>query len=283
MRNAAGSGGGEKIRILLAGVSGWTGSAVAAAIVAAEDLELVGAVARGWAGRDVGEALGGRALGVEVKAGCAEALAAACAGVHGGVDVFIDYTSAVAVKQNVLWALEQRLATVVGSSGLSGEDFAEFAKLAEAKGVPVIACGNFSITAALAKHFSLLAAKYLPHREVIDYAHGHKIDAPSGTARELAESLAEVATNKLLVPLADVVGEKQARGAQVAGTPVHSVRLPGLTLSFETLFGLPDERLTIRHDAGSGAGPYVAGTLLAVRRLSGRTGLTRGMDTLLFT
>jgi hypothetical protein len=105
----------------------------------------------------------------------------------------------------------------------------------------------------LAKHFALLAARHLPSWEVIDYAHAGKVDAPSGTARELAEALGEVARNELAVPVERTHGEREARGATIAGTQVHSVRLPGIVLTFETLFGLPDERLTIRHDAGSGA------------------------------
>jgi 4-hydroxy-tetrahydrodipicolinate reductase len=77
-------------------------------------------------------------------------------------------------------------------------------------------------------------------------------------------------------------GPPEARGAMVAGVPVHSVRLPSFSVSTEVIFALPDERLTIRHDAGSSAAPYVSGTLLAVRLVIGRVGLTRGLDTLLF-
>src|SRR5262249_10906221 len=141
---------------------------------------------------------------------------------------------------------------------------------------------NFSLTAALAKHFALLAAKHLPSWEVIDYAHAEKPDAPSGTTRELAEALGEVAQNKQAVPVERTQGPREARGAAIAGTQVHSVRLPGMVLAFETIFGLPNERLTIRHDAGKGAEPYVNGTLLAVRRVMQVEGLVRGLDRLLF-
>jgi 4-hydroxy-tetrahydrodipicolinate reductase len=79
----------------------------------------------------------------------------------------------------------------------------------------------------------------------------------------------------------EVEGLREARGAAVAGTSVHSVRLPSFSVSTEVIFGLPDERLTIRHDAGLSAVPYVSGTLLAVRLVIGRVGLTRGLDTLL--
>ena len=145
----------------------------------------------------------------------------------------------------------------------------------------VAAAGNFSLTAALAKHFALLA-KHLRSREVIDYAHADKPDAPSGTTRELAEALGDVAQNQLAVPVERTHGDRQARGATIAGTQVHSVRLPGIVLAFEAIFGLPNERLTIRHDAGKGAEPYVNGTLLAVRRVMQVTGLVRGLDRLVF-
>ncbi len=63
---------------------------------------------------------------------------------------------------------------------------------------------------------------------------------------------------------------------------VHSVRLPGFVLACEAVFGLPGERLVIRHDAGESATPYVGGTLLAARRAPEVRGLVRGLDTLLF-
>ncbi|HMO22004.1 MAG TPA: dihydrodipicolinate reductase C-terminal domain-containing protein, partial [Candidatus Melainabacteria bacterium] len=53
-------------------------------------------------------------------------------------------------------------------------------------------------------------------------------------------------------------------------------------IAFETIFGMPNERLTIRHDAGAGAEPYVDGTLLAIRKIGTVKGLVRGMDILLF-
>jgi len=133
----------------------------------------------------------------------------------------------------------------------------------------VIAAGNFSLTAALAKHFALIAARHLPSWEVVDYAGADKVDAPSGTTRELAGELAAVARSHLDVSLDQTQGPREARGVTIDGTQVHSVRLPGYVIAFETLFGLPDERLTIRHDAGSGAGPYVGGTLLAARAVMG--------------
>ena len=145
----------------------------------------------------------------------------------------------------------------------------------------MVASGNFSLTAAMCQAGALLAARHLPQWEVIDYASATKPDVPSGTARELAERLGEVRHSVLGRPLEETDGPREARGADVAGTRVHSVRLPSFVVSTEVVFGLPDERLTIRHDAGGTPAPYVAGTLLAVRRVTGLVGLTRGLESLL--
>ena len=128
----------------------------------------------------------------------------------------------------------------------------------------------------------MIAAQYLPSWEIIDYASAAKIDAPSGTTRELAEELATISQNHLSVSLENTHGPKEARGATIDGTQIHSVRLPSYSIAFETIFGLPDERLSIRHDAGSSAEPYVSGTLLAVRKVMEVSGLLRGLDRLIF-
>jgi 4-hydroxy-tetrahydrodipicolinate reductase len=149
------------------------------------------------------------------------------------------------------------------------------------RGVGVVAAGNFSITAALFLKAAQEAARHVDAWEVIDYASAGKPDAPSGTARELAERLAEVRAPTPGVPLEDVLGQPEARGASVAGSRVHSLRLPSFVVSTEIVFAAPGERLSVRHDAGETPAPYVAGTLLAIRSVVGRTGLTRGLDRLL--
>jgi 4-hydroxy-tetrahydrodipicolinate reductase len=261
------------IDVCVAGATGWTGRAVAEAVVGAGDLVLRAAVARSSAGQDLGEAWGGAANGVVVAGAVAEAL--------DGVDVLVDYTAHDAVKGHVLTALERGVAVVVGTSGLGAADYAEIDAAARAAGVGVVAAGNFSLTAALAQAAALLAARHLPSWEIVDYAGAGKPDAPSGTARELAERLAEVGAPAAERDVADTAGHPEARGATVAGTQVHSLRLPSFTVSTEVVFAQPDERLTIRHDAGSSAAPYVAGTLLAIRRVAHLTGLVRGLDRLL--
>jgi 4-hydroxy-tetrahydrodipicolinate reductase len=264
---------GMTVAICVAGVTGWTGRAVAEAVLAADDLTLVAGVARSVAGEDLGVAWGAETNGVPVFATVDE-------GLHGA-DVLIDYTSHDAVRGHVLTAIDRGVSVVVGTSGLTAADYDAIDSAARDKGVGVVAAGNYSITAALAQAAALLAARFVPHWEIIDYAAAAKPDAPSGTARELAERLAEVRSPVVEVPVSETAGYPEARGGTVAGSQVHSLRLPGFVLSTEVLFGLPDEQLSIRHDAGSSAVPYVAGTLLAARVVRGRVGLTRGLDRLI--
>jgi 4-hydroxy-tetrahydrodipicolinate reductase len=250
------------IGVCIAGITGWTGSALADGVRAAGDLELRSGVARSAAGREV--------AGAPVFPAVEDAL--------DGVDVVIDFTSHHVAKGNALTAIAHGVPVVIGTSGLTADDFEEIDAAARERGVGAIAAGNFSLTAAMAQAAALLVAPHLPHREVIDYAGATKADVPSGTARELAERLGAA---PLARALADTAGPIEARGATVGGVQVHSVRLPSFVVSTEVVFGLPDERLTIRHDAGGTPAPYVAGTLLAARAAPGRVGLTRGLDQLL--
>jgi 4-hydroxy-tetrahydrodipicolinate reductase len=147
--------------------------------------------------------------------------------------------------------------------------------------VGVIAAGNFSIMAAILKRAAALAAKHLQYWEVLDYASADKPDVPSGTSRELAETLAEVRLPRSAVPLSQLQGPVEARGAEVAGTRIHSVRLPSFMVSTEVVFGGTGERLVMRHDPGLSPDPYVAGTLLAIRKARDVPGVRRGLDSLL--
>ncbi|MGH3986583.1 MAG: 4-hydroxy-tetrahydrodipicolinate reductase [Pseudonocardiaceae bacterium] len=261
------------LSVCVAGATGWTGRPVAAAVIEAADLDLRSAVSRSSAGQDLGLAWGVERNGVRVFERVAEAL--------DDVEVLVDYTSHEAVRDNTLTAIDRGVSVVIGSSGLGADDFAQIDGAARRAGVGVVAAGNFSVTAAMAQAAALLVAAHLPNREIIDYASAGKRDAPSGTARELAERLASVNTTTLEVPVDQTGGSGEARGATVAGTQVHSIRLASFVVSTEVVFALPDERLVIRHDAGPTPTPYVAGTLLAIRAAARRTGLVRGLDTLL--
>ena len=262
------------IRIIVAGATGWTGSAVAKGVLDADDMALVGAVSRAAAGKDVGEVLGRDPTGVLVSASLKDALKTPC-------DVIIDYTKPHVVKGHAMTAIAHKTALVIGTSGLTADDFAEIDAAAQAKGVSVFASGNYSVTAVLMTKFALMAAKYVADVEVIDYASAKKPDTPSGTGRELAERLSAVRLPSNAKPINELTGAPGTRGATIGSVQVHSIRMPGYLLSCEAVFGAPDERLVIRHDAGTSAAPYVGGTLLAVRRVREVKGLRRGLDQLL--
>jgi len=260
-------------RIALAGATGWIGKALVAAIAQADDLELTAAVSRSAAGRDAGEAAGIAPQGVNIVGTLEEALKTAS-------DVVVDYTKPHVVKAHALAALAAGRHLVIGTSGLSADDYAEIDKAAHAAGRGVLAAGNFSITATLLRRFALEAARYVPDVEIIDYASASKPDTPSGTARELAELIGSMRKPATSRPVAELGGVRETRGGAIGQTPVqvHSLRMPSFVLSCEAVFGADNERLVIRHDAGSSAAPYVAGTLLAARKVSGFTGLRRGLD-----
>jgi 4-hydroxy-tetrahydrodipicolinate reductase len=263
------------IRVCFAGVTGWTAPPIVAAIDAADDLELVSGVSRSAAGRRLSEVTASGGAG-PVHATVADALASS------GADVLVDYTSAAAVREHVETAVRAGVHVVVGSSGLTAGDYAELDRLAREHGVGVIASGNFSVVAAVLQRAATLAARHVGSWEVLDYAAATKPDVPSGTARELAETLGQVRTPGSGVALPDLLGPAEARGADVAGTRVHSVRLPGFVLATEVVFAAGGERLTMRHDTGESPAPYVDGTLLAVRRVAEAPGVRRGLDRLLF-
>lgn len=264
----------EHTTVVVAGATGWAGSALARGIIEAADLDLVGSFSRKRAGEHIGTVLDRTESGGKISGTIEEALASK-------PNVFVEYTNPSVARQNILAALDAGAHVVVGTSGLETEDYEVIDQAAQAKGLGVLACGNFSITAVLMMKFSEMAAGWVKSWEVIDYGSAGKVDAPSGTARELADRLSKVGTPSMVVPVGETQGEEQARGATLGGTQVHSVRLPGFVLSVESLFGAEDERLSIRHDAGTSARPYVAGGLLAIRQVGKLVGVHRGLDTVM--
>jgi 4-hydroxy-tetrahydrodipicolinate reductase len=263
------------INVCFAGITGWAAPPILAAIARADDLALTAGVSRSAAGQNLSTVTGLELAG-SAYASVAEALASASA------DVLVDYTSASAVKANVWAAVEAGVHVVIGSSGLTAGDYEELDRLARDRSVGVIGAGNFSIMAAVLRRAAVMAAEHLDHWEVIDYASDTKTDVPSGTARELAETLAQVREPETTVALSYLHGPVEARGVDVAGTRIHSLRLPSFVVTTEIVFGGPGERLIMRHDPGLTPDPYVSGTLLAVRKVADVAGVRRGLDSLLF-
>ncbi|MBK9940483.1 MAG: 4-hydroxy-tetrahydrodipicolinate reductase [Kouleothrix sp.] len=262
------------IRVCLAGATGWAGSALARSIAQSDGIELVAAVSRTHAHHTLGDVLVEPRLTCPIYATAVEALTHPC-------DVFFEYTTPAVAKAHSLAALEHGAHVVIGTSGLSDADYAAIAAAAEQHQRGVLAVGNFALTVVLLQKFAEMAAKLIPQWEIIDYASDHKPDTPSGTVRELAARLSRIRPSELTVPLEQTQGIVETRGARVSGSQVHSLRLPGFTISAEVIFGMPDQKLTIRHDSGSSAQPYVDGALLAIRRVNSFVGLRRGLDSIL--
>ena len=199
------------IRVCIAGATGWAGAELAKGIAGASDLALAGAVARKGAGKMLGDILGDPRLAVPVSSTVEEALDTPC-------DVLVEYTHPSSARANILTALEHGVHVVVGTSGLTNDDFAAIDTVARQQHRGVLACGNFALTVVLLQRFAEIAARFIPQWEIIEYAHDDKPDAPSGTARELAALVGRVRAPAPTVAPQDTVGIPEARGATVAGS-----------------------------------------------------------------
>ncbi|ULE32992.1 4-hydroxy-tetrahydrodipicolinate reductase [Mycobacterium sp. IDR2000157661] len=195
--------------------------------------------------------------------------------------VVIDFTHPDVVMDNLRFLVEHGIHAVVGTTGFTDDRLSQVERwLTEAPGVSVLIAPNFAIGAVLCMHFAKQAARYFESVEVIELHHPHKADAPSGTAARTARLIAEARKDMPPNPDATSTGLDGARGADVDGVPVHSVRLAGLVAHQEVLFGTAGETLTIRHDSIDRTS-FVPGVLLAVRRVTERPGLTVGIEPLL--
>ena len=244
----------KNIRVLVNGAKGRMGQEVVKAVTVASDLELVDQT-------DLGDDLIAR-----IKASQAQAV--------------VDFTTAAVAFENTRKILEAGVHPVVGTSGLLAEQVAELQQLAEDKGIGGLIAPNFAIGAVLLMKYAQDAAKYLPNVEVIELHHNRKADAPSGTAVKTAQLIAEARQE---IPKA-LVEEKElfegARGSEVHGVRVHSLRLPGLVAHQEVIFGGTGETLTIRHDSIHRES-FMPGVCLACRKVIGTQQLFYGLEHLL--
>lgn len=242
------------MRVAVLGAKGKVGATMVAAVQAADDLT----------------------LSAEVDAGDALSLLT-----DSGTQVVIDFTHPDVVMDNLKFLIDNGIHAVVGTTGFTAERI-ELVRswLAAKPGVAVLIAPNFAIGAVLSMHFAVQAARHFESVEVIELHHPHKADAPSGTATRTAALIAEARKGLPPNPDATSTGLPGARGADVDGVPVHSVRLAGLVAHQEVLFGTMGETLTIRHDSIDRTS-FVPGVLLAVRRVAEFPGLTIGLEPLL--
>ncbi|HVE62630.1 MAG TPA: 4-hydroxy-tetrahydrodipicolinate reductase [Mycobacteriales bacterium] len=242
------------IKVGVLGARGRMGAEVCRAVTAADGLELVAEVGAGEA-RD--------------------ALTAA--------DVVVEFTRPDVVMDNVQWCIEHKLHPVVGTTGFTAERIAAVRGWLElAPRVGCVIAPNFGLGAVLMMRFAAQAAPYFDSVEIIELHHPGKTDAPSGTARRTAELVAQARAASGCGPAPDATTDALdgARGANVDGVPVHSVRAAGLVAHQEVLLGSSGETLTIRHDSLDRSS-FMPGVLLAIRGVASRPGLTLGLDDLL--
>jgi 4-hydroxy-tetrahydrodipicolinate reductase len=200
-----------------------------------------------------------------------------------GVQVAVDFTRPDVVMGTLEHLVGAGIHVVVGTTGFDDARLATLAGLLDAApGIGVVVAPNFGIGAVLLMRFAALAAPYFESVEIIELHHPDKVDAPSGTARHTAHAVAEARRAAGSAPMPDATnqGLESARGAEVEGIPIHSVRLRGLVAHEEVLLGSEGETLTLRHDSLSRSS-FMPGVLLAVREVGGRPGLTVGIDALL--
>jgi 4-hydroxy-tetrahydrodipicolinate reductase len=248
--------GADLIRVGVLGARGKVGREVCKAVDAADDMELVAMV-------DVGEWLFNVA--------------------DAGTDVVVDFTHPDVVMDNVRFCIDQDIHCVVGTTGWDGARLDAVRSWLEPKpGLGVLIAPNFALGAVLSMKFAELAARFYPSVEVIELHHPGKADAPSGTAVRTAALISEARAKAGLAPCPDATTQSLdgARGAELDGVRVHSVRLTGLVAHQEVLFGAAGETLTIRHDSFDRTS-FMPGVLLAVRSIRARPGLTVGLEPLL--
>jgi 4-hydroxy-tetrahydrodipicolinate reductase len=241
------------IKVGVLGARGRMGSEVVKAVTEAADMQLVASL-------DAGDSL--------------DALVAA------GAQVVVDFTTPDVVMANLEFLIANNIHAVVGTTGFSDERIATLKEqLSAHPQTSVLIAPNFAIGAILMMQFAEKAAQYFESAEIIELHHPNKADAPSGTAGRTAGLISEARKAAGLGPQPDATSTSidGARGADVAGVPVHSVRLRGLIAHQEVLFGGLGETLTIRHDSLDRAG-FMPGVLLGVRKVASRSGLTIGLD-----
>lgn len=200
-----------------------------------------------------------------------------------GAEVIVDFTSPDVVMDHVHWAIDQNINVVVGTSGFTESRFDRVRSWLQHKpDLGVIVAPNFAVGAALMMEFAARAARLFDSVEIIEQHHPNKLDAPSGTALRTASIIAEAraAAGKDKMPDATASAVDGARGADIEGVRVHSVRAAGLVAHQEVLFGAAGETLTIRHDSYDRVS-FMPGVLLAVRTVLHRPGLTIGLESLL--
>lgn len=261
------------IRVGVLGACGRVGQLVCRSVAEADDLTLVAAIDRSRVGSSVGGLIGHPKVDVPVTDELDRLLEARA-------DVAVDFTHPDVVMDNVRWCVTHAVHMVVGTTGVGRDDLLQIEELLVAEGGEsnVIVAPNFALGAVLMQRFAAQAARYFSAVEIVELHHDAKADAPSGTAMATVGRLLQERGETYRGPTAETI--PGARGGDVEGIRVHSVRLPGLLAHQEVIFGGQGQTLTIRHDS-TDRSSFMPGVLMAVRSVMTRPGLTVGLEPLL--
>ena len=194
--------------------------------------------------------------------------------------VLVDFSTAEATRKAVPIACRHKVNLVIGTSGLNAEDITHFEHLVSEHGMGAVVAPNFALGAVLLIHLSQIAAMHFDYAEITETHHYQKKDAPSATAIATARAMVEARGRPFDYPPLETENLKGARGGELGGVAIHSLRLPGTMAHQEVLLGAPGQTLSLRHDAISRE-CYMPGVLLAVRQVVGIKGLCYGLDKLL--
>lgn len=269
------------IPVVVNGAAGKMGREVVKAVAGASDMTLLGAIDRSpeYIGRDVGEVAGCGPLEIPITNEFEPMLAMAAQEKTPGV--MVDFTHPKTVYDSVRSAIAYGVRPVVGTTGMSGEQLQDLAQFAEKASVGCLIIPNFSIGMVLLQQAAIQASRYFDHVEIIELHHNQKADAPSGTAIQTAQLLAEM--GKTYNPPSVKEEEKLpgARGSVAGeGIRIHSIRLPGLIAHQEVIFGAPGQIYTLRHDT-SDRSCYMPGVLLSIRKVLQLQSLVYGLEKIL--
>ncbi|KUO52267.1 MAG: hypothetical protein APF76_04320 [Desulfitibacter sp. BRH_c19] len=190
-------------------------------------------------------------------------------------DVVVDFTHPGIVLDNTLISLKERVAVVVGTTGLGENDLDRIHVAAEETGVGVLVAPNFALGAVLMMEISKQIAKHFSEVEIIEMHNPKKADSPSGTALKTAEGITK---NLKSIPL--IYDKSAARGKIVNNVPVHSIRLSGLIAHQQVIFGAQGQTLTIKHDSFDRTS-FMPGVALAIKKVVACKGLIYGLENVL--
>ena len=262
------------IRVLVSGAKGRMGTCVVNAVSAADDMQVAGCYAPQHAGQTV--------VCSDGEFDCAGDLAAAIEACKP--DVMVDFTQPDAAIENIRCALSHGVHVVTGTTGVSREEMRRAWEECSQGGAKLFFAPNFTTGAVLMMQFAKLAGKFFPDVEIVEMHHNGKKDAPSGTAVQTARMVAEGregAVNAGPGAETETEGCAGARGCEVEGVRIHSMRGDGFMASQEVVMSAAGQTLTIRHDSTQREA-YMPGVLLAIRSVSGLPdGFTVGLEGLM--